>query len=294
VRVLVISKKSSYQRLVRERRNRRIARLLASGDRTVDRLEQAHEDHQRSVEHTREVLRELGVHAIFRSLDTRKKTSDDFDLIVTLGGDGTLLWASHMVTHDRPMVAINTAPKDSVGYFCAADAGNLDRVLDDAVSGKLEPTRLTRMAVELDGRVLSKRVLNDILFCHECPAATARYLIHHGDVEEDHRSSGVWVGPAAGSTAAQRSAGGRRLPIRSQRMQYVVREPYQVGDQRFQLAKGLVEPGEELWIRSKMLDGRVYIDGPHRDHRVPFGAQLRMWRSDQPLVLLGLRRRRRG
>jgi len=293
LRALVIYKKSNYQRYVQERRNRRIARLVAEGDKTVEKLKHAHQAHQNTVERTRALLEEMGVRASFRYLATHKKTSEGYDLVITLGGDGTLLWASHMVTEDRPMVAINTAPGSSVGYFCAGDSNNLEQVLSDACDGRLRKTMLTRMTVELEGRVLSRRVLNDVLFCHEVPAATTRYLIRYGNLEEDHKSSGIWIGPAAGSTAAQRSAGGRVLPIRSERLQWVVREPYTPDPKGYELPKGLVEPGEELRVRSKIDAGRIYIDGPHRVHRVPFGTELCMTRSDQPLMLLGLKRGRR-
>ena len=108
------------------------------------------------------------------------------------------------------------------------------------------------MQIALEGEVISTRVLNDVLFCHECPAATTRYLIRHGAIEEEHKSSGVWVGPAAGSTAAQRSAGGRVLPPTSTQMQYVVREPYVSNGTRYQLTHGLLEPDEQLLITSKI------------------------------------------
>lgn len=290
-RVLVIYKRSNYQRFVQERRNRRISQLIAEGDKTVAQLEEAHEAHWATVQRARAIFRGLGVRASFRYLRTKKKSSEEFDLIVTLGGDGTLLWASHMVTDDRPMVAINTAPRTSVGYFCAGDSTNLEETLTAAVNQTLRPSLLTRMTVELDGKVVSKRVLNDILFCHEVPAATTRYIIRHRDLEEDHKSSGVWAGPAAGSTAAQHSAGGRVLPIGSQRLQWVVREPYTHGREHYVLDKGLVEPDEDLRLWCKIPEGRIYVDGPHRVLRVPFGCELRMCRSDQPLTLLGMRRR---
>ena len=291
-RVLVIYKRSNYQRFVQEAKNRRISQLIAGGDKTVELMKEAHDAHTRTVARARAVLKELGVHASFRYLRTKKKTSEGFDLVITLGGDGTLLWASHMVTEDRPMLAINTAPGTSVGYFCAGDSTNLEQILADAVSQRLRPTLLSRMAVDVDGKVVSKRVLNDVLFCHEIPAATTRYIIRHSDVEEDHKSSGVWVGPAAGSTAAQRSAGGQVLPITSERMQWVVREPYYHNRERYRLDKGLIEPDEELRLWCKIADGRIYIDGPHRVLKVPFGCEMRMYRSDQPLTLLGLERRR--
>lgn len=292
-RVLVVYKKSTYQQLVNEQRNRRVRKLLAEGDRTVERFREAHEAHLRSVEATKRALRSLGVRHAFAYLETRRASARGFDLVVTLGGDGTLLWASHMVQAETPMLGLNTSPRDSVGYFCAGDTQNVEVMLSEALGGRLKATELARLRVRLRGKILSSRVLNDLLFCHECPAATSRYLLRHGAVEEDQKSSGIWVGPAAGSTAAQHSAGGRVLPIRSQQIQYVVREPYPVSKE-YDLVRGLVEPGQVLSVRSKMPIAHVYIDGPHREHTVRFGEELRLDRSDEPLTLLGLTRRSRS
>ncbi len=291
-RVLVVYKKSAYQRLVVEQRSRRIKRLIGERDPSVDRLVEAHEAHIGTVERVREILERTGVRYEFRYLSARA-SADDADLVVTLGGDGTLLWASHAVGPETPMVAINTSPLDSVGYFCAGDRKNVREVLARALHLDLAPTSLTRMRVMLDGRVLSERVLNDALFSHECPAATTRYILEHRGVAEDQKSSGVWVGPAAGSTAAQRSAGGHVLPIGSKRLQFVVRELYDGRHESLELLKGLVEPDEALLVHSKTPSGKVYLDGPNRAHDVPIGSVLELRRSEQSLVLLGLKSRGR-
>jgi NAD+ kinase len=291
--VLVIYKKSAYQRFVVEKKDARVQRLLAEADPTVNRFREAHDSHLGTIEEARSILRQLGARATYRHLPRREKIGM-YDLVVTLGGDGTLLWASHVVGKDTPMVAINTAPEDSVGYFCAGTRENLHAILSRALSGKLRATSLARMAVELEGKLLSKRVLNDALYSHECPAATTRYLIRHGSVEEEHKSSGIWIGAAAGSTAAQRSAGGRVLPLRSEKLQYVVREVYSPhGEHNYKLLRGLVPPGECLEIRSKIPAGRLYLDGPHRQHDVSLGAVVRFRRSNDPLTILGLQRRKR-
>jgi NAD+ kinase len=288
-RVLVIYKKSSYEIYVRERRHSHIQQLLAARDTGALRLLRAHEDHLASLREAREVLARLGVAAKFRhrSDDTHAQS---VDLVVTLGGDGTLLWASRLVSANTPIVAINTAPKDSVGYFCAGTKRELEEVLVSALNGKLRATELTRMQVELDGDVLSKRVLNDALYCHESPAATSRYHLRFGRVAEDHKSSGVWIGPAAGSSAAQRSAGGELLPIDSRQLQFVVREPYEANGARYRLRRGLLNPGQSLRLESRMRAGRLFLDGPHTVHVVEMAAKLVFRRSDEPLTLLGFQR----
>jgi len=286
--VLVIYKKSAYQIYVRERRHERIQQLVAAGEPAALQLLRAHEDHMRSLEAARQALLSLGAAAKFRhrSHDAHAK---GVDLVVTLGGDGTLLWASHLVGADTPLLAINTAPRASVGYFCAGKNGEIASVLADALAGKLRETSLTRMQVTLDGKHVSSRVLNDALFCHECPASTSRYGLRFGRITEEHKSSGVWIGPAAGSTAAQHSAGGKILPVRSRLLQFVVREPYEPNGTRYRLLKGLVKADASLTLQSSMRAGRLYLDGPHDAHPVEMASKIEFRRSPESLTLLGFK-----
>ena len=71
---------------------------------------------------------------------------------VTLGGDGTLLWASHLVGADTPIVAINTAPRDSVGYFCAGNKHEIDDVVPPCVISALQRRRLSHRQQQGGGR----------------------------------------------------------------------------------------------------------------------------------------------
>ncbi len=289
-RVLVIYKKSAYQIYVRDRRHARIKQLIAANDPTVMHLLRAHRHHLEALDEAKRALAELGARAVFRHR-SHARQAREFDLVVTLGGDGTLLWASHLVGADAPVLAINTAPEDSVGFFCAGKKHGLHAVFAQALRGKLRELKLARMRVDVDGALVSKRVLNDVLFCHECPASTSRYTIRLGSLREQHKSSGVWIGPAAGSTAAQSSAGGRALPIRSQQLQFVVREPYNARNAPPQLGRGLVAPGETLHIESYIRAGRLFIDGPHEMRRVHMASRIQLQLSDEPLTLLGFRGR---
>ena len=292
-RVLVVYKKSTYQRYV-GRAQERLEELIAGSDISVEGLLQEHEIHQETLKRAKTALRELGARAVLRYRPEPLPDEDAWDLIVTLGGDGTLLWASHLADSSTPMVAINSAPDTSVGYFCAGDGHNVGEILAEALAGRLKGSRLARMRVEFDDRLISSRVLNDALYCHESPAATSRYIIEHSGAQERQMSSGVWVGPAAGSTAALRAAGGKVLPIGSQKIQFVVREPYRGVDNRYELIKGLASPGESVVITSRMTKGRLFLDGTQKVHAVGIGDRIRMSLSDEPLTLLGLKRRSDG
>lgn len=288
--VLVVYKKTTYERLVKEGFRKRVQRLLATHDPSVSRLNEAHEHHTQAIVRAKAVLKKLGLSATFKDLSVT--SGEGFDFVLTLGGDGTLLWASHIVGPETPMLAINTSPKHSVGYFCAGGPGEMEELLVSAMEGRIKAVELQRMRVDLDGKPLSRRILNDMLFSHQCPGATTRYILQFDGITEEHKSSGIWVGPAAGSTAAQHSAGGRVLPLGSRKLQFVVREPYTGDGRRYDLTKGIVDPGGVLSMRSKMVHGRLYLDGPHREHQVELGQELTIQLSDEPLQLLGLQRRK--
>jgi NAD+ kinase len=287
-RVLVVYKKTALQMAKGTSREQDLQRLMDREDPLAHRVLSAHEEHLDSLARAEKALAALGVKALFRHRCTAKIMSRH-DLVITLGGDGTLLWTSHFIGADRPVVAINSAPASSVGYFSAGDRHSLEETLARAVQGEMKPTRLSRMRVSIDDKAISSRVLNDILFCHECPAATSRYALVAGGKEEAQRSSGVWAGPSAGSTAALKSAGGKELPIGSKKIQWVVREPYARPGGVVRLRRGIVRDGESLVLRSQMHRGRIFVDGAHRVRRVPFGSRVEIGRSDEGLVVLGLR-----
>lgn len=290
-RVVVVSKRSTYEQLVQRARDPKTLSLIQRRDVTVSRWRQAHLTHQNTVKRVKKVLRALGAKlTVIEGLGAVFDASDA-TLVVTVGGDGTLLAASHHVG-SVPLLGVNSSPEHSVGFFCPAHPENLEESLEGALNSSLPKVVLARMQVRVGDRVGSRRVLNEALFCHAIPAATSRYIVEYDGQEEEQRSSGVWVGTAAGSTAATRSAGGRILPFASRKLQLVAREPYAASHQPVRLSHLIFEPSESLRLISKMEDARLYLDGPYRQIPVGLGQRVQFSISDQPLHVFGLGRRR--
>jgi NAD+ kinase len=290
--VVVVVKRTAYRLFVEEEQDERIARLLRKNDPTVRRMRRSHQEHEGTIAEVGEALEKLGVQAVWVRRAHAPFDPGNAQLVLTVGGDGTLLGASHCVGK-TPLLGVNSAPSHSVGFFCGAQKGQVAAALSRALQGKLKAVRLARMAVLIDGRAVSTRVLNDALFCHQSPAATSRYILTLRGVVEEQKSSGFWIGPAAGSTAAQRSAGGKILPLTSEKLQLVVREPYTPEGERLRLTTALIAPNDELFMRSKIRDGRIFIDGPHESFEVDMGSKLVFRRSPESLFVLGLGPRRR-
>ena len=291
-RVLVVAKKTTYRRFMVESQDPRIAELLERGDPSVRKLRQSHEDHEAAVDEVLGALDKLGIPT--KRVDPRAEVvAQRGDLVVTVGGDGTLLRASHGIGEGVPVLGINSAPRHSVGFFCYGKKGTATRALRDAVEGKLPRAYLTRMHVDLNGRTISGRVLNEALYCHASPAATSRYILKvtggGNTVEEEQRSSGLWIGPAAGSTAAQRSAGGKVLPLLSKKIQVVVREPYTAVGKTLRYRRGTVTERGEVRLVSKMREAKIFLDGHERVFDVTIGDVVVMRRADERLIVLGLR-----
>lgn len=266
----------------------RAAQMARQGDVTARRIRQAHDAHQRTTDDIRALLTKQSIP--FTELSLRKLTPtikrrlNVADLVITIGGDGTVLGASHYVRQGA-LLGVNSAPGDSVGHFCHATRTDFARRLADILANKWQPTALTRIAVTLDEVALPELALNDVLIAHDCPAATTRYLLRLGKHEEEQRSSGIWIATAAGSTAGIHSAGGRVMPRRSHRLQYLVRELYREPNRHYEHLRGFIAPEAEMIVASKMPQAHLYLDGAKTAYPFLFGARAGFRVADSPLRL---------
>jgi NAD+ kinase len=290
-RVIVVEKRTAYGRFVEEERDPHAQLLVKRKDPSVRSWVEGHREHQKTVETVERVLTRLGVHVHLVRRAHAQFDASDAALVVAVGGDGTLLAASNNLDA-VPILGVNSAPRHSVGFFCAAKRSTFAALVTQALEGKLAGVTLTRMQVSVAGRVRASRILNDALFAHVSPAATSRYVLQLGSHSEEQRSSGFWIGPAAGSTAAQRSAGGRVQPLSSKKLQLVVREPYVPAGTPYRLTRRLIAPGEKVIARSNMDEAALWLDGPHRQVPVRLGDVLEFTTSDNPLRVLGIKSRR--
>ncbi|XP_021773896.1 NADH kinase-like [Chenopodium quinoa] len=216
----------------------------------------------------------------------------DVDLVLTIGGDGTLLQASHFMDDSIPVLGVNSDPtqieeveqfKDefdatrSAGYLCAATVNNFEQVLDEILNKRARPSELSRISIRVNSHSLKTHALNDLLIAHPCPATLSRFsfrLKRNGEScgpLVNCRSSGLRVSTAAGSTAAMLSAGGFVMPILSKDLQYMVREPILARGSNSSVMHGLVKSDQTMEIAWSTEEGYAYIDGSHIAHPIKKG-----------------------
>lgn len=271
-KVLIVYKKTTLQLQALEYKVPRFIKLMEEGHASVAKVKTAHEQHMETLETIHKELSARGIEfdSCHRAdLDTK---AQHCDLLITVGGDGTFLDASHSLKK-VPILGVNSAPDSSFGHFSIANRGNFAEILEEIVSGKRGPERLLRLELSINGQPLKELVLNEVLISHSNPAGTSRYIIK-AEPDEEQRSSGIWAGPPPGSTGAIKSAGGQILGITEEKWQYVVREPWTRPGQHFKYTKGVLSRSESMRIISLMRTGALYIDGQHIEYPFPLGDEL--------------------
>lgn len=204
------------------------------------------------------------------------------DLVISIGGDGTALAVSHFL--DRvPLLAVNSSPKISTGFFCLATSETFSKHINDIATGKRKCREIPRLEVQINGKRLPYPALNEILFASRLQGDTARYRIRVGASEEFQKSSGVWVATGAGSTAAIYSAGGKKASPFFKGIQYLVREPFRYPETRYHLLGGFLKPGKELVLISEMDQGMIFIDGAKLHYHIPRHAKITARGEAKPL-----------
>lgn len=284
-RVLVVYKKSYYELYGYEHRERHFTALQKRQHPIVHNMRLSHEENQQTIAAVCSALETVGLpyDCIYRG---ELKNTSAYDLLLSVGGDGTFLEVARY-TIDTPVLGVNSDPSRSTAFFCAGDRHNIQQRLEALLAGRLRTVQLARLQVSINDTPLPYCALNDLLIAHDNPAAITSYTLQVGEKSEAQKSSGVWIASAAGSTAAIRAAGGRVMPLRSRKLQYLVREPYVADGCRYRLLKGLVSPGTVLQITSKMRRGEVFMDGPHLRFSLGLGDTLGVTTEAAPLRVIG-------
>ncbi len=203
----------------------------------------------------------------------------DFDFIIALGGDGTLITASYGVHGDTPIIGIKSSSA-SVGYLCAADQSSVDTVMKMLLGGQLEflpRHRLRAVIARTDGSIEKSPyfALNDFLFAAANPAATTRYRIANQERMEVHKSSGIWISTATGSTAAISAAGGLPMVADDYRFQFRVRELYRAQGDGLMINGGFSNPADKFfWIENHCPAAILALDGEKWEIKIGFGDVL--------------------
>jgi NAD+ kinase len=145
------------------------------------------------------------------------------DLVITLGGDGTLLSVARHPGDNVPVLGIDIG---TLGFLTACGPEEYEAVLDAALRGHapIERRRLLLVTVVDDDKPARRyRVVNDAVLGKSAISRIAGIRVEvDGEVVLRYRGDGLIVSTPTGSTAYNLSAGG---PILDPRMPALVLSP---------------------------------------------------------------------
>jgi len=286
-KVLLVYKKSAYSIYLLERKIRLVQSKNSNLKKEIRRFKRAHDEHYETLRDTERILRK---HKIRYAKRCRGKMINygRFDLVITVGGDGTFLEVSQRIK-DQAIIGVNSAPSFSVGKLCVANSKNFEKIIECVIDQKFNISQWQRLRLNLKGHTRPIDCVNDILVCHSNPVAMSRYYLEIGRTKEEHRNSGLWIATPAGSSGAIKSAGGKLLRVNDKKIQYMPRELYYGFNKNYRLTGSVLKPRQTISITSLMRQGMIFVDGTHFSFKFPFNEKLKVSFSPHPLKVIHVR-----
>jgi NAD+ kinase len=145
-----------------------------------------------------------------KSPDDERAVAQKSDLLVVLGGDGTILRVVHKLGHDlKPIFGVNIG---SLGFLTCVGPAEIGRAVESLVKHDyiLSPRDLLVAEIYRNGRVKSKLYgLNDVVVSRGERSQLVRIRIQiDGSELTDYNADGLVISTPTGSTAYSLSAGG--------------------------------------------------------------------------------------
>ena len=272
MKVLIVYKKSTYELYVLENND---VNLTEEGK---AQLKEAHDANQVSIDAVKCALNQLELEydVVYRAESAK---GSEYDLVISVGGDGTFLEASRVVEGKTLILGVNSDPSRSFGNYCKANRGNILEVMHSILNKKVKIKNLSRLSFSIDGKQYDFPAMNDLLIHHSSPAGLTSYEITGLEYiggrheTERHFCSGLWVSSPSGTTGAISSFDGPELDLCETSLAFQGYGFNKAKSKNYRLKRGI---SNKLTIVSKMRDGKIFVDGRHVVIDFPYNSVLKV------------------
>lgn len=224
------------------------------------------------------------IHLNPNELAPHNSLARDCDLVLSFGGDGTLLHTAAAVSkYGKPILGVNLGP--GLGYLTDLESAHLHERLDDILTGNfvIEERMMIQATTEQDPSV--HHALNDfVIGQHEVSRTQAFQVFIDGAPAANYRADGLIVASPTGSTAYSLSAGG---PIIEPTLQTIIVTP--VCPHTLTMRPLAIADHRTVTIRS-MGPGILTADGEHV-RSLSIGEQVFVKKSPLTAKLVNIQRR---
>lgn len=243
-------------------------------------------EHKKTINDIKKILKKLKIKVKYEKKENKnKKLPKKIDLVISVGGDGTFIDASHLIMDDTLILGVNSDPFHSEGAHTSATRKDFEEKIRKIIEGDFTVEKWTRLEVFINSGKKKELALNEVYIGASNIYNTSRYfLFAHGKWEEQ-KSSGVLISTGCGSTAWYSSAGGRPFSKTAKEARFIVREPYCGHLVCGRTISGIIKEKEEITIKSNMRDGMVAIDS-FKVYPLPKGKTVTIRISEKPIHVI--------
>src|SRR3989338_11163020 len=213
-----------------------------------------------------------------------KKLFQNKELVIAVGGDGTFLRASHFIFNKTPLLGVNSDPKCKEGFFMSAAKNDFEKKFKKILKKDYKIKKLHRLEAYIGRKKVPELALNEFYISSKKEYHTARYHLTVRGKKERQKSSGIIISTAAGSYAWMKSAGGKQLPLNSDKFEYMVREPY-CGriSAKCGLVNGILDKDEKIIVEFEAGNGILIADSLSVEHMFKAKEEVMVKMSNKPL-----------
>ncbi|HQD26331.1 MULTISPECIES: NAD(+)/NADH kinase [Methanoculleus] len=204
---------------------------------------------------------------------------EDFsgDLVVVVGGDGSVLLTVHQMKTQLPVIGVNWG---EVGFLADLEPDEA-RAFFAAHKTGFQVERRMRISLSVDGRYFGD-ALNEAVIVTDRPAKMLRFTVYvDGTPAERVRADGLLVSTPTGSTAYAMSAGGPIIDPQIEGILIIPLAPYMLSSRPH-----LISTRRDLEIRLETeKPAHLVIDG-QSTFELERNATVTVRKSDQPALFV--------
>ncbi|MBQ5781604.1 MAG: NAD(+)/NADH kinase [Spirochaetaceae bacterium] len=211
----------------------------------------------------------------------------DYDLAVSLGGDGTVLFAARACLNAG--IRIFPINFGKFGFLSGVDRNHWQEKLSAVISGgeieELNRSMLQIVVIRDNKPIFTRFALNDLVLCGESPAKTVYLTTSYNGINiGEFAADGIILSSATGSTAYSLSAGGPILDPTVDAMILSMINPFTISDRPLVLS-----PNSDIRVMlssSRNPGAVIIVDGQIRFNFLENDI-LSVKRAEKQITLLG-------
>lgn len=224
-----------------------------------------------------ESLTDIRIDSLHRYCNLPPSTGDD--ILITYGGDGTLLDAVELrPTPTTPIVGINCG---RLGYLTADDGEGIEALFERIVERKLsfEPRQMLSVSGDLECGD-NALALNEVTMHRHGATMISIEAIINGKTIATYHGDGLIVSTPTGSTAYSLSAGG---PVVDPMCRCLVLSP--LAPHNLTMRPVVVPDSSHITLRLSARGGEAFLSLDNRTYTLRDGATIELQTASEQLIL---------